>query len=84
MLKGSIYSEGKDGEKEKMGLTWNRDYFFLWNLLTYNLVRLQPQSSNVHICTWELKYNGKILSFTHFWIALVLGNLDQYFSQVLM
>ena len=28
MLKGSIYSEGKDGEKEKMGLTWNRDYFF--------------------------------------------------------
>ena len=28
MLKGSIYRQEKDGGKEKMGLTWNRDYVF--------------------------------------------------------
>ena len=48
----------------------------------YQLVPLQPPSSKVHICSWELQYNGKF--YTIFWIALVLGNLDQYLSQVLM
>ena len=36
----------------------------IWKINT--VVLLQHPSTKLHICTWELKYNGKIPSITHF------------------